>query len=108
MKHLLSLPIHARRRRGAALIMALLISTLLAIIVIEFVYSTSLDLRQAKRFTDDAQETLAVEAALMYARILLEDDNTRGRYKEIDTLEVPLEKTDIKVTQLVLAWVPTS
>jgi hypothetical protein len=28
--------------------------------------------------------------------------------KEIDTLEVPLEKTDIKVTQLVLAWLPTT
>ena len=27
---------------------------------------------------------------------------------DVDTLRVPLEKTDVKVTQLVLAWMPTS
>lgn len=74
-------------RRGAALIIALLIATLLTIIVVEFVYSTAIDLRQAKRFKDDAQDQLAVETGLLYAEILLRDDKTHGEDREIDTLD---------------------
>ena len=31
-----------------------------------------------------------------------------ARARQIDTLTVPLERTDVKVTQLTLAWIPVS
>jgi len=77
----------ARRQRGVALVMALIVAALLAIIVMEFVYSTSIDLAQATRYRDDAQVKLAVNSAQVFAEILLRHDKTRGEDRAFDSLD---------------------
>jgi type II secretory pathway component PulK len=77
----------ASRRRGVALILALIVSTLLTIIVMEFVYSTTIDLAQATRYRDEAQVIQAVRSAQVFSEVVLKYDKTRGEDKAFDSLD---------------------
>ena len=59
---------------------------------------------KVERLTTDLQ---AVEAEL--AEELLEiDDRWKTAAGELDTMTIALEKADVKVTHLTLAWIPTA
>ncbi|MET0325495.1 MAG: hypothetical protein ABW219_09750, partial [Ilumatobacteraceae bacterium] len=68
--------------------------------------STRVDAARNKlgRLQDEREE---IEAELQEDLTEI-DVRWAARAKQIDTLTVPLERSDVKVTQLTLAWIPVS
>jgi hypothetical protein len=71
--------------------------------------------RASEERLDAAENKVArLQASLHDLELELEQEVTEidGRWmeqaKQIDTMPIPLEKTDVKVTQLVLAWLPVT
>ena len=68
------------RRRGIALILALLVLTLLVVVVGSLAYTTRIDLQQASNDTDKKQALYAAWGGIEFAKGLLRDDVRRNEH----------------------------
>jgi hypothetical protein len=60
----------------------------------------------ARNRVDERQQALADLEADLATELTAIDDEWAAKAAEVETVDVPLEKGDIRVTSLVLAWVP--
>ena len=61
----------------------------------------------AQNRVEEREQALADLEADLAADLTAIDDEWAAKAAEIETVDVPLERSDVKVTSLVLAWVPT-
>jgi hypothetical protein len=62
--------------------------------------------RSAENRAQDHQEALAELEADLAEALTAIDDEWAARAAEVETVEVPLEKSDIRVTARTLVWIP--
>jgi type II secretory pathway component PulK len=77
----------ARRKRGFALILALLTLSILAVVVTQFSYSCKIENRIVQNGLDDEQLTVASRGAIAYVGALFRDDDKNGKTPQgVDSL----------------------
>lgn len=90
------------RRRGIALIMALLVLTLLVVVVGQLAYTTRIDLQVASNATDGQQALYAAWGGVEFAKGLLRDDVQRNEHDGLADrwarLSKPVKVGDVEVT----------
>ena len=62
----------------------------------------------AQNRVEEREQALADLEADLAVDLTAIDDEWAAKAAEIETVDVPLERSDVKVTSLVLAWVPTA